>query len=88
MEYEEIKRLKENSKSSLSLHFFFGENDELINMGVITHNIGIKRFAEKYNISELLNILVNMEQKGLEIESEQTQQKVDELFKKPFTRND
>lgn len=86
MEYEETKRLKENSKSSLNVHFFFDENDELTNMVMETNGVKVEKFVKKYNISELFNILVKIEQKGLEVELEKKQQQIDRLFKKPFLK--
>lgn len=86
MEYEETKRLKENSKSSLSVQFFFDENDELTNMAMETNGVKVEKFVKKYNISKLFNILVKIEQKGLEVELEKKQQQIDRLFKKPFLK--
>lgn len=85
MEYEAIKKLKENSESSLSLYFFFDKDDNLISMSMETNGIRVKKFSEKYNISELLEQLVKIEQKGLKLKQEN---QVDELFKKPFVKND
>lgn len=76
MEYEETKRLKENSKSSLNVHFFFDENDELTNMVMETNGVKVEKFVKKYNISELFNILVKIEQKGLEVELEKNNNKL------------